>query len=151
MQSVPRKLFSFLKILKTKKKSRPAPVLQGQIYNLQTIYQEVNQTYFEGKLNLHIEWSGNKDKKARRSRRLGSYCLRTERIRIHRMLDSPEFPSPFIYFIVYHEMLHSVYPPLKHRSGRRAIHHPEFRQKEREFAEYEAVKKWEKENRKLFF
>lgn len=123
----------------------------GTLYDLQSIYNSINQSYFEGKLDLKITWFGNAERKARRHRKLGLYCFSDKLIKIHRLLDQPNFPPYFISYVVYHEMLHSVYPPVKARRGRYSIHHANFKQKEREFAEYDAAKRWEEENKKLFF
>jgi len=120
-------------------------------HNLAKIYEKINNHYFEGKLEIPIQWSKKRTTPGRRSRRLGSYCLRKKRILIDGRLDHPHFPEEFIAFLVYHEMLHSVLPPFRKKSGRRAIHHREFREKEREFEGYEEVKRWEKENFHLFF
>lgn len=120
-------------------------------HNLQTIYQDLNARYFEGKLNIAIQWSAKRATQGKRSRRLGSYCLKRKRILIDGRLDQPHFPEEFIAFIVYHEMLHSALPPLFLKSGRRAIHHLAFRQKEKEFQGYEEIKRWEKEHFHLFF
>ena len=135
-------------------KRRPYKVhlkTQGALYDLQSIYTTINQSYFEGKLDLKITWFGNAERKARRHRKLGLYCFSDKLIKIHRLLDQPNFPPYFISYVVYHEMLHSVYPPVKARRGRYSIHHANFKLKEREFAEYAAAKRWEEENKKIFF
>ena len=120
-------------------------------YDLQQIYNRINTLYFHGRLDLTIAWSKKRSTKGRRSRRLGSYCLQRKRILIDGRLDHPDFPEEFIAFLVYHEMLHSVLPPLFLRSGRRTIHHKAFREKEREFHRYAEVKQWEKDHSHLFF
>jgi predicted metal-dependent hydrolase len=132
-----------------KRNSLPSP--RGNHYDLQAIFQEVNQEYFEGRLSLPIRWSGNAAKAARYRRRLGSYHLGTGEIRVHRLLDSPQFPPYFISYIVYHEMLHHLHPPEQGRRGRRRIHHATFKEKERQFKHYDQVKAWEKENIKEIF
>ena len=123
----------------------------GELYDLKTIYDTINQAYFEGKLELEITWFGSAQRKARRHRKLGLYCFRTKLIKIHRLLDQKHFPPYFISYVVYHEMLHSVCPPVKARRGRYQIHHSDFKQKEREFVEYDKAKRWEEENKRLFF
>jgi hypothetical protein len=52
------------------------------------------------------------------------------------MLDHPEVPEYCVAFILYHEMLHHVLPPLKGKRGRRQIHHRAFTTKEKEFRDY---------------
>ena len=126
-------------------------VTQGKMYDLREIYMTLNQNYFEGKLELEITWFGSATRIARRHRKLGLYCFREKLIKIHRLLDGPDFPSYFISYVVYHEMLHSVCPPVKAKRGRYSIHHGDFKRKEMEFAEYAVAKRWEKENKRLFF
>jgi hypothetical protein len=124
---------------------------RGTHYDLKSIYDLLNQSYFENKLSLEIIWFGSATRKARRHRKLGLFCFQTNRIKIHRLLDQPHFPSYFISYVVYHEMLHSVCPPIKAKRGRYNIHHPDFKVREREFADYTAAKRWEEKNKRLFF
>lgn len=124
---------------------------QGGQYDLMAIYNLLNQSYFENKLELKITWFGSAKREARRHRKLGLYCFNDKLIKIHRLLDQPHFPPYFISYVVYHEMLHSVCPPIKAKRGRYRIHHCDFKKKEMEFAEYAIAKRWEEENKKLFF
>ena len=132
--------------------SKPCRIAtQGEHYDLKAIYDVLNHSYFENKLNLEITWFGNAERRARRHRKLGLFCFQTNRIKIHRLLDQPHFPPYFISYVVYHEMLHSVCPPVKARKGRYSIHHPDFKTREKAFADYEEAKRWEHRNKKLFF
>jgi hypothetical protein len=124
---------------------------QGELYDLKSIYNSINENYFNGKLELQITWFGSASRKARRHRKLGLYCFNEKLIKIHRLMDRSEFPPYFISYVVYHEMLHSVCPPVKAKRGRFRIHHHDFRKKEMEFAEYGVAKRWEEENKRLFF
>ena len=119
----------------------------GTTYNLQEIMHAINQEYFEGKLSLPITWWGNPLRVARTKRTLGSYHFATGLIRIHRMLDHPHFPSYFISYIVYHEMLHHLLPPLKRKVRGRRSHHAQFCAKEREFRDFARAREWEKQHR----
>jgi hypothetical protein len=123
----------------------------GQHYDLKSIYDFLNDSYFENKLNLEITWFGSAERQARRHRKLGLFCFHSNQIKIHRLLDRPLFPPYFISYVVYHEMLHSVCPPVKAKKGRFRIHHADFKAREKEFAEYGNAKRWEQENKKLFF
>lgn len=124
---------------------------QGFHYDLEAIYQRLNATYFANKLDLQITWFGSAAREARRHRKLGLFCFKDKLIKIHRLLDQPHFPPYFISYVVYHEMLHSVCPPVKVKNGRYQIHHVHFKKKEKEFADYEAAKRWEEKNKRLFF
>lgn len=131
---------------------KPSPIiLLGKHYNLQEIFNQVNHLYFDGKIDVQITWFGNEKRSARRKRILGLYDVQSKLIKIHRLLDHPNFPPYFISYVVYHEMLHHVYPPHQVRRGRRKIHHADFKRQEQKFAEYSQVKQWEKENRQIFF
>jgi len=138
----------FKKLFPTR--TRPLQPLGGH-YDLQAIFNEINASYFDKKLELKITWFGSATRKARRHRKLGLYCFRTKVVKIHRLLDQPHFPPYFISYVVYHEMLHSVCPPVKAKKGRYRIHHSNFKKKEQEFAQYAVAKQWEEENKRLFF
>ena len=132
-------------------RTRPRVIFQGNYYDLKDIYNLLNQSYFDNKLNVEITWFGNAQRKAKRYRKLGLFCFQTNRIKIHRLLDQSHFPPYFISYVVYHEMLHSVCPPIKTKQGRYRIHHSDFNLLEKRFADYSAAKRWEEENKKLFF
>ncbi|MBI2810918.1 MAG: hypothetical protein HYX67_08835 [Candidatus Melainabacteria bacterium] len=124
---------------------------KGDHHDLIQIYTTLNQSYFKGKLDLEITWFGSAQRKARRHRKLGLYCFQTKLIKIHRLLDQSHFPDYFISYVVYHEMLHSVCPPVKAKKGRYKIHHSDFKRREQEFADYQVAKRWEEQNKTLFF
>jgi len=139
----------FFKWWKSKKALRE-PSLEGQCHNLELIYQQINHQYFEGKIDLPIAWFGERVAKARCKVRLGSYHLEKKKIKIHRLLDQPHVPHFFISFIVYHEILHHLFPPIM-VNNRRKIHHPQFKKEERRFQEYELARHFAKNNKKLWF
>lgn len=119
-------------------------------YSLKQIYEELNQEYFENKLTTSIIWFGDKNHKSRRRKILGSYDAARNRIKVNRILDDLDVPYFFISYIIFHEMLHSVYPPKRGKRGRWQIHHKEFKQNERRFSEYAKAKAWEKANKHRF-
>lgn len=117
----------------------------GKVYNLREIYDEINGQYFNSKLNLHITWFGS-GVVPKSSILFGSYTFGLELVKVNRVLDTEEVPLSFVRYIVYHEMLHHVFPPKRGRRGRRDIHHGEFKDRERQFNEFEEakdfLKKW---------
>ena len=125
-------------------------ISQGQHYDLKQIYQLLNAHYFEGKLDLKVTWFGNQNRSVTSKRLLGSYNSRQRLVKVHRLLDNPHFPDYFISYIVYHEMLHHLFPPIKTK-GKRQIHHDLFKAGERKFQHYELAKNWQKENKNKFF
>lgn len=127
----------FLALWKPKRKKRSIKIdHHGEWYNLKEIYDQLNTRYFDQKLDLRIQWFGYKKSRARSSIRLGSYNQRTKVIKINRLLDQPHIPPYFVSFIIYHEMLHDLLPPIKGKNGRRRVHHKEFLLREREYEEY---------------
>jgi predicted metal-dependent hydrolase len=120
----------------------------GVHHDLAEIYAAVNRQYFADRVEAHITWGRDPAKRKQRSRRsikLGSYTSRDRLIRVHPALDASFVPRFFIEYIVYHEMLHHVLPP-KLQSGRRELHGPTFKAREREFHHYDAALRWEREH-----
>ncbi|MFH1704293.1 MAG: SprT-like domain-containing protein [Nitrospirota bacterium] len=116
----------------------------GRFHNLREIFNTLTSEYFEGKITALITWRrGNKY--AVKKRTLGSYSKHTNTILINSVLDRRNVPNCFIRYVVYHEMLHSVMEE-KMENGRRSVHTPEFRKRERLFIEYEKAVSWEKRN-----
>jgi predicted SprT family Zn-dependent metalloprotease len=153
MTSVLTPRFWFRKISHLLKPKKPKnPVVHTSHHDLQAIFHEVNTKYFSASLTIPIAWSGKGTTNARRVIRLGSYHLKTQKIKINRVLDAPHIPRYFLAFIVYHEALHHLFPPLQKPGSKRRIHHPLFMQKEREFEEYEEAQAFLKTfKKKLFF
>jgi len=116
--------------------------MDPQHHNLQEISSEINTRYFEGKLSLKVQWHGNKTSMPRTQIKLGSYSQKTEVIRINRLLDRAVVPKYFVEFIVYHEMLHHVLPPIISKNKRRKVHHPAFLKREKDFHDYGLAKKF---------
>jgi hypothetical protein len=122
----------------------------AQVYNLQDIFNRLNRDFFAQKLTTQIMWA-RQSAKARCYRRLGCYSPLQNLIKIHPLLDDQDIPEYFIEYVVYHEMLHAVYPPIK-AYRRRAIHHRKFLEMEKIFPQYDKAKAWEKtEGKKKFF
>jgi len=70
---------------------------------------------------------------------LGSFTAELKLIKIHRFLDQEFIPKTYVKFIIYHEMLHYVAPPVVKKWARRKIHHAHFLAREKQFKEYEQV------------
>jgi hypothetical protein len=121
---------------------------EGRFFELKEMFDQLNQAHFEGKIAADIGWGRMPKKRRRKSIRLGVYDHQTREIRIHPALDRPEVPSFFVEFIVFHEMLHQLFP-----SGRgegKRVHHPRgFRNRERTFPLYAEAIEWERENLNL--
>jgi len=120
----------------------------GRFFDLQAIFDRLNEGYFHGGIQARIGWGRMPGKRRRKSIRLGVYDHQTREIRVHPSLDRPDVPGFFVDFIVFHEMLHQLFPS-DDAAGRR-IHHPRaFRERERAFPVYEAALRWERDNLRL--
>lgn len=124
----------------------------GRYYNLKRIYDTLNKHYFQNKLDLDITWFGLSKRRQRRSRIIfGMYQDHLKLIKIHRIMDDPFFPDYFVRFVVYHEMLHEVVPGYVDEKGLFRIHGKEFKEREKQFEDYEKAILWEKKNKKQLF
>lgn len=94
--------------------------------------------------DLGITWG--RDGRGRRSIRFGSYDFDQRLIRIHPALDHDWVPPYFVEFVVYHELLHVVVPPVVSENGRRDLHPLEFRELEARFPDYDDAVTWQREN-----
>jgi len=121
---------------------------RGRWFDLQSFFDRVNTLHFQGRITARIGWGRMPGKRRRKSIRLGVYDHQTREIRIHPALDRPEVPGYFVEFIVFHEMLHQLFPS-QGGAGRR-VHHPRaFRERERSFPRYAEALHWEKQNLRM--
>ncbi len=130
-----------------RRRSRPRSVaidVQGRYYNLQEIFDQLNEHYFDGRIQARITWGQRgRRRRARESIKLGSYTLEDRLIRIHPVLDAADVPRFFVEWVVYHEMLHEVHEmPIV--GGRRIYHTAAFRRQEAEFEYFDQAVAWER-------
>jgi hypothetical protein len=123
---------------------------QGTVYNLQKIYQNLNEKYFEGKLRLFITWFGKPQAKTRSRLTFGLYHDPLKLIKINRLLDSPSFPDYLVSYVIYHEMLHHVCPSY-YENGMHRIHTREFKEREKEFEHFDLAQNWIKTHSEYLF
>lgn len=123
----------------------PEPALEpaGRVYDLAKLFHEQNQAHFGGALSAPIGWGRVSGTGPERRIRLGSCGGVPPRIRLHPVLDDPQVPLPFVRFIVFHEMLHLAQPPEPGRGGRRRVHPPSFRARERRHPDWAVAVDWE--------
>ena len=120
-------------------------VARGGCFDLQVLFDEVNAAHFGSTIQARIGWGRNTSKRRRKSIRLGVYDHKAREIRIHPALDKPDVPRFFVAFIVYHEMLHQLFP--SDRDTGRHVHHPRaFRAREKRYPHYAAAMEWEREH-----
>lgn len=124
---------------------------QGEIYNLKTLFDELNAEYFNNSLNLQVTWFGDSNRRNKNNISFGLFHDVLRLIKINRIMDSPTFPKYVVAFIMYHEMLHAVCPPFVDEKGIHRIHHPAFKKREKEFKEFSSAKKWIQLHRTALF
>lgn len=118
---------------------------RGRWFDLRAVFNRLNEEHFQGGIQADIGWGRMPGKRRRKSIRLGVYDHQTREIRIHPALDRPDVPMYFVEFIVFHEMLHQLFPS-SGTDGRR-VHHPRaFRDREKAFPRYAEALTWEKQN-----
>ncbi|MBK7875653.1 MAG: M48 family metallopeptidase [Planctomycetes bacterium] len=126
-------------------------VARGHHRDLAELLKDVLATDFARDASLHarpprITWGRRAPSRSRGGLRLGSYDPDLHRVRIHPALDQPAVPLWFVRYVVFHEVLHALHPPVKDSDGRWIHHGREFRKKERAYADYRRVLAWEKEH-----
>jgi len=110
---------------------------QGRIYNLESVFDDLNVRFFHGLLaRPQMTWSRHH---ARNS--LGHYDPAHNAIVVSRVFDHPRVPRCAVEYIVYHEMLHLKHP-VKLRGSRRCVHSAEFQAEERMFPDLERAKQF---------
>ena len=126
----------------------PCPRLlqpQGRYFDLEAIYDDLNQHYFINRVQAHITWSRRPLQRQRMSIRFGSYQERDQLIRIHRLLDQSFVPRYVVENIAFHEMLHQIIPR-QYINGRWYVHSPEFRRQERRFLYHQQAEQWQRQH-----
>lgn len=131
-------------------RSRRAPTqvifTAGEHHDLREIYNELNERYFENRIEASITWGARTGRPRRRnSIKMGSYSVEDRFIRIHRSLDRAFVPRFFVAWIVFHEMLHQVHD-IRVKNGRREFHSKEFLADEAQFEHYEQARIWERQH-----
>jgi len=126
--------------------SKPEPKLNiNSKIDLQEMFDQLNNDYFESKIKANVEWSKKVNKKNRTSFRFGSYDPGKKLIRIHPRLQQDFVPRSVLELTMYHEMCHQ-WAPMKRKKGMWVAHHPQFKEKEKKYCFYEEARAWEKAN-----
>jgi predicted SprT family Zn-dependent metalloprotease len=124
--------------------------VEKTFYNLNSIFDRLNTQYFGGQLTCKLVWGRVRKQHVRRSRTLGRYMVRNNKIMINRVLDQRQIPFYVIASIIHHEMCHAVVRPKRHK-GRVSYHSAEFRTKEKEFEQYPEARAWIRQNLAFLF
>lgn len=110
---------------------------QGQVYDLNAIFDELNFRFFHGLLaRPRMTWSRDHARNA-----LGHYDSAHNAIVVSRAFDRPQVPRFAIEYLVYHEMLHLKHP-VRLRGTRRCVHSREFQADEKLFPQLAEAKRF---------
>lgn len=114
-------------------------VTRGHNRDLKVVLRKVMRERGLRLPGVTISWSnrGARKRGRRRTIKFGSYCHKTRVIKIHPALDSADVPDYFVEYIVYHELLHALFPPSAGPDGRRDVHTREFKRFEKKFPRYQ--------------
>ncbi len=121
---------------------------RGQKHDLQRIFDDINDKYFQGMVDASVTWgrrAAPRRDRQRSSIKLGTYCADRKLIRIHPTLDRSWVPGYFVEYVLFHEMLHHM-TPMPVRGGRRDLHSADFRESEQRHRHYTRALDWERRN-----
>jgi hypothetical protein len=121
---------------------------RGRHHDLQPVFDRLNAEHFGGAVEARIGWGAWRGGRRRRTIRTGVYLHDARLIRIHPSLDRREVPEFYLGAVVFHEMLHQVVP-VAEVDGRRVVHGPEFRRRERAYPYHAWARAWEQANFRL--
>ena len=118
---------------------------QGQYYDLDLLFEQINQEYFAGEMaKPRLTWN-----QILTHRKLGHYEPLRDRVVMSCTLDNSQVPQYVVELVLYHELLHK-YHGIKWVNGKRMAHTPEFRHSEQKFAYYQEAEEWLKQSSVLF-
>ena len=125
---------------------RPGAPLKarGKCFDLRAIYERLNTTHFQGRIQADIGWARRPGPKQRKTIRLGIYDSRLRELRIHPALDQPHVPAFVVDAVVFHAMLHQLFPD--EPGSCPSSHSPEFLERERVFPLLDAALRWQHEH-----
>lgn len=118
---------------------------QGKYYDLQAIFDDLNQRYLEGRVHCKITWSRPSVQRFKNQLQMGNYSTSKNLITIRPRLDQKFVPKYVVEATVFHEMCHALIPVLK-VNGRRMIHSREFTVMEKRYAHLGKAHRWEDRN-----
>ena len=111
------------------------PQTRGIHHDLAASFDRVNAAYFHGSMSRpHLVWS-----RTFAARKFGHYDHARDTVMVNMVLDRKTLPECTVDFIVYHELLHKQLGIIW-QSNRMGVHTPEFRERERQFKQYDQAK-----------
>lgn len=122
----------------------------GVHHNLMDRLAVVNARDFDNKIQAFITWSRRMPGRPRPHHRIheGACVVEDRLVRIHPALDRCWVPTGYVEFVIRHELLHIMFPPIEdEKSGRTLFHHAQFMSAEEDFPDYEKWSDWGERNR----
>jgi hypothetical protein len=117
---------------------------KGLHNDLTLSFERVNARYFSGTLQAVVTWSARLGGLSTHSMAQDGEGRPYHLISISRGYDNAEVTPEILDGVMYHECLHAAIPPVT-RNGRRIVHGPEFRRREREYEHFEVWRKWHRD------
>jgi hypothetical protein len=118
----------------------------GQVHDLAAMLERLDRRYFGGALgdDVLVTWGRRSSPRgtSRNTIKLGTYSATERLVRLHPALDQRFVPRYFVEYILFHELLHHIVPPVK--VGRiTLLHPPAFSSRERAYPHYARAIAWE--------
>jgi len=108
---------------------------QGDVYNLEEIFEQLNTAHFNGLMaRPALGWSRRPSRST-----LGHYDFSHNAIILSKLLDRAQAPRLAVEYVLYHEMLHLRFPA-DHSGVRRRVHTREFQAAEKTFPRFKEAK-----------
>ena len=117
---------------------------QGKNWNLQELFEELNEEYFNNELEVVLTWSSRIGGLSFHSKRHRSNGDAFNLISVSQGYDFENCPRYAVKGVLYHECLH-VLIPTEMVNGRRVVHGREFKRREKLYTFYAEWIKWHKE------
>jgi len=108
---------------------------QGACYNLDDIFEDLNERYFHGLMARPLLGWSRKPSRVM----LGHYDPSHNAIILSKLLDRPGIPHLAVEYVLFHEMLHLRFP-VEHRGARRCVHTRDFKAAEKQFVSLRQAK-----------
>lgn len=118
----------------------PAPGIE---FDLREVFDSINTRFFDGRLRSIVRWGAPGSITSSQTHRIGHDGERVSVITIAGAYDDSRVPLFALEAVMYHEMLHLVYPPQR-INGRLSIHGREFRAAEAQFPSFKQWRAWER-------
>lgn len=110
---------------------------QGRYFDLEAVFERVNQTYFGGELDRpRLTWNTRITQV-----KMGHYDLLRDTVMLSVTLDAPDVPEYVVDYVMYHELLHKKMGR-QVVDGRHHAHTSTFHEAERAFAHYEEAQEF---------